>query len=99
MNNFTLEELKDLECWLRITNKQDITLPSGKNKKYIENKIQKMINNYDNKIDKFIFTKFKEIAYLLPVLVNENPASFACGLKTGYKQCLLDLESIIKDKE
>lgn len=46
MNDFTKEELQDLECWLRVTRKQDITLPSDKNKEYILDKLQSMIDNY-----------------------------------------------------
>lgn len=49
-------------------------------------------------IDEFICNKLKEIATQLPELVKERPSSFTCGLKMGYKQCLLDLDNIIKDE-
>ncbi len=46
MNDFTKEELLDLECWLRVTSKQDIILPSNKELQYLQDKIQSMINDY-----------------------------------------------------
>jgi len=46
MNEFTKEELEDLEYWLRVTSKQDITLPSGKDLFYLQDKIQSMIDDY-----------------------------------------------------
>ena len=46
MNDLTKEELQDLECWLRVTSKQDITLPSDKDKEYILDKLQSMIDTY-----------------------------------------------------
>lgn len=46
MNDFTKEDLEDLECWLRVTRKQDITLPSNKDLQCLQDKIQSKIDNY-----------------------------------------------------
>ena len=45
--------------------------------------------------DQWISNKLKEIAERLPSLVHQDPASFACGFNSGYKQCLIDLSSQI----
>lgn len=43
-------------------------------------------------LDDWIDTKLKEVAERLPKAAHEDPASFACGYNTGYKQAMLDLE-------
>lgn len=51
------------------------------------------------KLDQWIVDKFADIAAKLPTLVHTEPASFACGYNTGYKQCLLDLERFFQAQE
>jgi len=46
-------------------------------------------------IQKLMNAKFKEIAEKLPTLTHQDPSSFSCGFNAGYKQCLLDLMTII----
>lgn len=41
---------------------------------------------------------FEKIAAKLPTLVHTEPASFACGYNTGYKQALLDLDRFLKEQ-
>jgi hypothetical protein len=48
-------------------------------------------------IQDWLNDKLKEIAGKLPTLVHNDPASFACGFNTGYKQAMLDLEHQIED--
>lgn len=48
-------------------------------------------------IQEWINSKFAEIAEKLPTLVHTDPASFACGLNTGYKQALLDLDIFLEE--
>jgi len=43
-------------------------------------------------MDDWIDVKLKEVAERLPQAAHDDPASFACGYNTGYKQALLDLE-------
>lgn len=47
------------------------------------------------KLQKWIGTKLQEISQKLPNKIHENPASFACGYNTGYKQAVLDLQNFI----
>ena len=49
-------------------------------------------------LDEWITYKLAEISLKLPNLVHENPASFACGFNTGYKQAMLDLDRIVQQK-
>lgn len=46
-------------------------------------------------LNDWINDHFSEIAKKLPTLVHTDPASFACGFNTGYKQALLDLENFL----
>jgi len=48
-------------------------------------------------LQKWLNDKLKDIAGKLPSLVHTDPASFACGYNTGYKQAMLDLERAIED--
>ncbi len=41
---------------------------------------------------------FKKVAEKLPNLVHTEPASFACGFNTGYKQALLELDRFLQDE-
>ena len=41
---------------------------------------------------------FAKVAEKLPNLVHTEPASFACGFNTGYKQAMLDLDRFLEDK-
>lgn len=43
-------------------------------------------------LDDWVKAKLKEVAERLPQAAHDDPASFACGYNTGYKQALLDLE-------
>jgi len=43
-------------------------------------------------LNQWIDSKLAEITNQLPTLVHQDPASFACGYNTGYKNALLDLE-------
>lgn len=43
----------------------------------------------------WIDESLKEIALVLPELVEENPSSFVCGLKMGYKEAVLDLQKFL----
>jgi hypothetical protein len=45
----------------------------------------------------WIDSKLADIATKLPTLVHTEPASFACGFNTGYKQALLDLDRLIEE--
>lgn len=45
-----------------------------------------------NDLEQWIDLKLVDIAKKLPGLVHSDPASFACGYNTGYKQALLELE-------
>ena len=40
---------------------------------------------------------FAKVAEKLPNLVHTEPASFACGFNTGYKQAMLDLDRFLED--
>jgi hypothetical protein len=46
----------------------------------------------------WIDAKFAGIAEKLPQLVHTEPASFACGYNTGYKQALLELDRFLQDE-
>ncbi len=46
----------------------------------------------------WIDNKFADIADKLPQLVHTEPASFACGYNTGYKQALLELDRFLQDE-
>ena len=48
------------------------------------------------KLDAWISEKLQEIAHKLPNLVHSDPASFACGFNSGYKQAMLDLNRFIE---
>lgn len=48
-------------------------------------------------IQDWISEQYKEIAKKLPNLVHTEPASFACGFNTGYKEALRELENKIED--
>ncbi len=48
-------------------------------------------------IQDWLNSKLAEIAKKLPKAVENNPASFDCGLQMGYKLALLDLDIIIED--
>lgn len=43
----------------------------------------------------WISKKLQEVAEKLPTQIHNDPASFACGVNTGYKQALLDLDYMI----
>ena len=43
-------------------------------------------------LDDWINAKLKEVAEKLTQTSHKDPASFACGYNTGYKQAMLDLE-------
>ena len=49
-------------------------------------------------LDDWINSKFEMIAQKLPTLVHTDPASFACGYNTGYKQAMLDLDRFLEDE-
>jgi hypothetical protein len=46
-------------------------------------------------LNNWIDSKLADIANELPGLIYDNPATFRCGHKTGYKQALLDLEKFM----
>ena len=48
-------------------------------------------------INDWLDFELKKISEKLPTLIHSDPASFACGFNTGYKNALLALESIIED--
>lgn len=50
------------------------------------------MRNEEMTTQQWIDSKFAEIAKKLPTLVHTEPASFACGFNTGYKQALLELD-------
>ncbi len=49
-------------------------------------------------LHEWIDSKFAQVAEKLPQLVHTEPASFACGYNTGYKQALLELDRFLEDK-
>ena len=49
-----------------------------------------------DELKRFIDSKISEISKRLPDSVHDNPASFACGYNTGYKQALLDIEKALE---
>lgn len=51
------------------------------------------------KLNQWIDERIAGIAKKLPSLAHTEPASFACGYNTGYKNCLLDLEKFLEDQE
>ena len=46
-------------------------------------------------LDTWISDKLQGIAHKLPSLVHSDPASFACGFNSGYKQAMLDLSRFV----
>jgi hypothetical protein len=46
-------------------------------------------------LNAYIDEKLAEISYQLPELVFQNPGSFECGHRMGYKQALLDIERFL----
>lgn len=48
-------------------------------------------------LQEWINSKFEVVAEKLPTLVHTEPASFACGYNTGYKQALLDLDRFLEE--
>lgn len=48
-------------------------------------------------LNDWIDSKLAEIANKLPSLVHTEPASFACGYSTGYKNAMIDLERFMND--
>lgn len=46
----------------------------------------------------WIDKKFEMIAEKLPTLVHTEPASFACGYNTGYKQAIIDLDRFLEEE-
>lgn len=51
------------------------------------------------KLNEWIDNKLADIGKKLPTLVHSDPASFACGYNSGYKNCLLDIESFFEDQQ
>ena len=49
-------------------------------------------------IQNWIDSKLAFIATKLPTLVHTEPASFACGFNTGYKQAILELDRFLEDE-
>lgn len=45
----------------------------------------------------WIDKKLAEVAKRLPKLVDEHPESFLCGYNTGFKQCLIEIDLLIRD--
>lgn len=50
-------------------------------------------------LEEWINRKLAEIAERLPELVHSDPASFACGFNAGYKQCLLEMDRVLRANE
>jgi hypothetical protein len=50
-------------------------------------------------IQDWITEKLRNIADKLPTLIHTEPASFACGYNTGYKQAILDLDRFLEGND
>ncbi len=59
--------------------------------------MSKSIKDVDLKVNLTIFINCEllKIAKKLPNAVDENPASFQCGVLTGRKHALLDLQELL----
>jgi hypothetical protein len=49
-------------------------------------------------LQEWIDNGFVKVAEKLPNLVHTEPASFACGFNTGYKQALLELDRFLTEE-
>ena len=49
-------------------------------------------------LQEWIDNGFAKVAEKLPNLVHTEPASFACGFNTGYKQALLELDRFLTEE-
>lgn len=49
------------------------------------------------KLNQWIDDRLADIGKKLPTLVHSDPASFACGYNSGYKNCLLDVENFFEE--
>jgi hypothetical protein len=43
-------------------------------------------------VNDWVDQKLMDVAQKLPSQAHDDPASFACGYNTGYKQALLDIK-------
>ncbi len=50
---------------------------------------------HNEHVNQFISNELASIAEKLPTLAHSDPASFACGYNTGYKQALLALDRML----